>query len=394
MTSAAVPAPAQPTRRQLRELERAREAAMLDQLTREVRMRAAEAEVRRVAEAAALAEAQVIAEAEALAEAEARRGEELAIVASAPAASEADAAPTDEFDIVAPMVDHLPMGSIPSDHRTERISVTTSRRALRERSSAGVHPGRVAPRAAILTSLGALTIAAPLTGFVSSSGSAAVAAPIVPTEISVLDTIDSAAAARSLEGTIPTGAALQLDETAPIRAAELASREQARIAVPACTPVEGASGMREAFTERESPVYRPMMQGTYRDTSLFGPRWGSFHYGTDMAAPLGTPIYTVADGEVIYAGGGKEGRSGQLVIIHHVIDGKDVWTWYGHMYSNGVHVSAGQRVEAGQMIASIGNNGFSTGPHLHFEVHTGEYGNAVDPLGWLAGTDAVYPGTC
>ncbi|MGM0385013.1 MAG: M23 family metallopeptidase [Actinomycetota bacterium] len=383
MTSVAVPAPAPPTRRQLRELERAREAAVLEQLAREARVRAARAGARRAAEAEALRAA----------EAEALTAEQPAIVDSVAPLTSTVHAPADELDLVAPVVDHLPMGSAPNDHRTERISVLVSRRELRTRGQrSGTRPVSMAPRAAILTSLGVLTIAAPLTGFVAPSGPAAAA--VVTTEASVLDTIDSAAAARSLEGAIPTGSALQQDETAPVRAAELASREQARTDVPACAPVEGASGMREAFTERESPVYRPMVQGTFRDTSFYGPRWGAFHSGTDMAAPLGTPIYAVAAGTVVHAGGGKDGRSGQLVIIQHVIDGKDVWTWYGHMYTNGVHVSAGERVEAGQMIASIGNNGYSTGPHLHFEVHTGEYGNDVNPLGWLAGVDAVYPGTC
>ena len=350
MTSVAVPAPAPLTRRQLRELERAREAA------------------------------------------------ELAEAGAAPApelpAAPTDA-PTDDLDVVAPVIDHLPMGATPSEELTEHLRVTVSRRDLRRPAQpTGTRAGRMAPRAAILTSLGALTIAAPLTGFVSSSSPAAAIGPMVPTEVSVLDTVDSAAAARTLEGSLPTGAALQYDPTAVTRAAELASRQQARTGVPACAPVEGASGLREAYTERDEVLYRPMMQGTYRDTSVYGPRWGSYHYGTDMAAPVGTAIYAVAKGEVIYAGGGKEGRSGQLVIIHHVIDGVDVYTWYGHMYSGGVYVSAGQKVEAGEMIAGVGNNGFSTGPHLHFEVHVGEYGNHVNPLTWLSDSGAVFPGSC
>jgi len=138
-------------------------------------------------------------------------------------------------------------------------------------------------------------------------------------------------------------------------------------------------------------VVQPMQAGTYRNTSFFGPRWGSFHMGTDYAAPLGTPIHAIADGEVIWAGDGRDGRSGKLIIIHHVIDGQDVYSWYGHMYTDGVYVSEGDHVSAGQMIAGVGSNGRSTGPHLHFEIHTGELGNAVDPLQYLEDAQAGFP---
>ncbi|NLI19031.1 MAG: M23 family metallopeptidase [Actinomycetales bacterium] len=300
----------------------------------------------------------------------------------------------DEFDVAGPSA-HLPMGAAPSTDPTEAIlAVAPTRRSLRESQSAVRAAGRVAPRAAVLTSLGVITIAAPLTGFVTAAPPAAAVGPMVPTQVSVLDTVDAAVAQGELEGRIPAATALTEDPTALVRATESASRAQARTGVSVCEPVTGASGMREAFTQRASAVYRPMAAGTYRDTSLYGPRWGSFHMGTDMAAPVGTPIYAIADGEVVWAGGGKEGRSGQLVIIHHVINGQDVWSWYGHMYTNGVYVSAGERVSAGQVIAGVGDSGFSTGPHLHFEIHTGEYGNHVNPLSWLSGTDALFPGQC
>ena len=56
---------------------------------------------------------------------------------------------------------------------------------------------------------------------------------------------------------------------------------------------------------------------------------------------------------------------GWVIVIDH---GSGLTTVYGHMYSSTVLVSTGQRVSKGQRIASIGNNGRSTGPHLHFEV--------------------------
>ncbi|RDI66222.1 murein DD-endopeptidase MepM/ murein hydrolase activator NlpD [Nocardia pseudobrasiliensis] len=110
-------------------------------------------------------------------------------------------------------------------------------------------------------------------------------------------------------------------------------------------------------------------------TSGYGQRWGTFHYGIDIAAPIGSPIYAVADGTVIDAGPAQ--GFGLWVRIRHS-DGSI--TVYGHMYD--FSVSVGERVRAGQQIARVGNRGDSTGPHLHFEVLIG--GQHVDPQPWLA----------
>ncbi|MFI5780164.1 M23 family metallopeptidase [Nocardia sp. NPDC051570] len=110
-------------------------------------------------------------------------------------------------------------------------------------------------------------------------------------------------------------------------------------------------------------------------TSGYGQRWGSFHYGIDIAAPIGSPIYAVADGTVIDAGPAQ--GFGLWVRVRHN-DG--TITVYGHMYD--FSVSVGERVRAGQQIARVGNRGDSTGPHLHFEVLIG--GQHVDPQPWLA----------
>lgn len=112
-------------------------------------------------------------------------------------------------------------------------------------------------------------------------------------------------------------------------------------------------------------------------TSLFEARWGTFHYGIDLAAPIGTPIYAAGNGTVMRAG--EASGFGLAVYIRH--DNGDV-TVYGHV--NQIFVSQGQRVTAGQNIASVGNRGYSTGPHLHFEVQKGMYGTRIDPIPWLA----------
>ncbi len=113
-------------------------------------------------------------------------------------------------------------------------------------------------------------------------------------------------------------------------------------------------------------------------TSCFCMRWGTMHWGIDLAAPMYTPEYAVGNGTVVQAGPAT--GFGQAIYIQH--DNGDV-TVYGHMEV--IEVIAGQRVSAGQEIAQLGSQGFSTGPHLHFEVHVGGInGPRVDPVLWLA----------
>ncbi len=113
-------------------------------------------------------------------------------------------------------------------------------------------------------------------------------------------------------------------------------------------------------------------------TSCFCERWGTMHWGIDIMAPMYTPMYSAGDGVVLEAGPAT--GFGQAVYIQH--DNGDV-TVYGHMEV--IEVVTGQRVLAGQEIALVGSQGFSTGPHLHFEVYVGGLdGYRVDPVIWLA----------
>ncbi|OPJ55422.1 peptidoglycan DD-metalloendopeptidase family protein [Alkalithermobacter paradoxus] len=108
-----------------------------------------------------------------------------------------------------------------------------------------------------------------------------------------------------------------------------------------------------------------------RLTSRFGPRWGRMHEGIDVAGPIGTPIAAADGGVVTFAG--VQGSYGKLVIINHE---NGYTTYYAHC--NTINVRVGQRVSRGQVIATIGNTGRSTGPHLHFEVR--KNGTPVNPL--------------
>lgn len=125
-----------------------------------------------------------------------------------------------------------------------------------------------------------------------------------------------------------------------------------------------------------NPFKKPTVQpvsGTL--TSEFGQRWGSHHGGIDIAAPIGTPVYSAADGVVTDAGAAS--GFGQWVRVLH--DDGTV-TVYGHVDTYSVY--EGQRVSSGEQIATVGNRGFSTGPHLHFEVHDAS-GAKIDPTIWL-----------
>ncbi|MGY5884794.1 M23 family metallopeptidase [Modestobacter lacusdianchii] len=114
-----------------------------------------------------------------------------------------------------------------------------------------------------------------------------------------------------------------------------------------------------------------------RLTTCFCQRWGTMHWGLDLAAPLGTPILAAADGVVLRAG--PASGYGNAVYIQDADGNVQI---YGHMkyYS----VSAGDVVSAGEQIAKVGNQGQSTGPHLHFEIHSGGMnGKPIDPEAWL-----------
>lgn len=128
----------------------------------------------------------------------------------------------------------------------------------------------------------------------------------------------------------------------------------------------------------------PMASGTYTISSGWGMRDGGMHNGSDFAAPVGTPIYASADGEVTVAG--PVSGYGNAIIVEHNLNGQRVATLYGHMFGDGVLVKAGDLVRGGQHIANVGNDGDSSGPHLHFSLHPGGYVNynsGVDPMPWL-----------
>ncbi|SDC83012.1 Peptidase family M23 [Terribacillus halophilus] len=119
-------------------------------------------------------------------------------------------------------------------------------------------------------------------------------------------------------------------------------------------------------------------------TSGFGPRWGTFHYGIDIAKRgSNVPVWAAASGTVSRAY--YSSSYGNVIFVTHSIDGKTYTTVYAHLTS--MHVSTGERVSQGQQIGTMGNTGMSQGQHLHFELHTGPWNgsksNAVNPIPYL-----------
>lgn len=142
--------------------------------------------------------------------------------------------------------------------------------------------------------------------------------------------------------------------------------------------IQKAAAFAHERAEREARLQRPMFVMPTRGvwTSGFGYRWGVLHGGIDIANSIGTPVLAASDGVVVSAG--PYAGYGNMVKVRHS-DG--TVTLYGHLSS--WQVDVGQRVWAGDQIASMGNTGNSTGPHLHFEVLVNG-ADRVDPVGWLA----------
>jgi biotin carboxyl carrier protein len=142
-----------------------------------------------------------------------------------------------------------------------------------------------------------------------------------------------------------------------------------------------AQSLEHPFPQWTEPFMQPA-QGTF--TSPFGlPRRYtaggniSYHFGTDIASPTGTPIYATNIGRVVIAD--FYPIKGGLVVIDH---GASVYSLYFHQSK--ILVKVGDTVSRGQQVGEIGTTGLSTGPHLHWEMRVNQV--ATDPLSWVGQT--------
>lgn len=257
----------------------------------------------------------------------------------------------------------------------------------------------------------AATVAA--AGVVVAVGAPLLSAPAAsqPTESAVQDVLrmafttePAAQQVRSYPALIPSKARAATREVDQVQRADAVRErqrkaieaERARIAAEKREKAEAEKARKDAAARKEAARKKAAQQKavqqkaaqsrgwvkptTGRFTSGFGARWGTTHYGVDIANSIGTPIKAAASGTVIDSG--PASGFGLWVRIQHN-DG--TVTVYGHI--NESLVGVGQRVAAGQQIATMGNRGQSTGPHLHFEVWA-DGSRKVDPVSWMAARGA------
>ena len=158
------------------------------------------------------------------------------------------------------------------------------------------------------------------------------------------------------------------------------------------TSGKAATGASRSSASLNGPIRMILpLQGNPKMTCRYGTKdtnHPSGHNGNDYAVAVGTAVYAAADGKVIHASGTTQNtyKSGDrsLGLQVHIDHGNGVVSIYGHLSS--VSVGVGQDVSQGTMIGASGNSGFSTGPHLHFQVNEG--GNHVDPNRYLGASNS------
>lgn len=136
-------------------------------------------------------------------------------------------------------------------------------------------------------------------------------------------------------------------------------------------PIEKRPARAVKVGKTNGPLAWPLRGVLY---ARFGRKGREPHDGIDLAAPAGSPVKTAAPGVTLYAG--EQQGYGLIVIIEHQ-DG--LITLYAH--NRDVRVKTGQKVREGQVVATVGDSGKTSGPHLHFEVRRD--GKPVDPLEFL-----------
>jgi lipoprotein NlpD len=258
-----------------------------------------------------------------------------------------------------------------------------------------VVPGAVEPATGTPTPAQRATVEAPAQPAVEKAWETAVeprAGQPLPPEL--LRAFDTGAAKPASDAAVPDALARAFEHpTAPI----------ARPGPPSATPVPAAeksaavsasigpapsketasqrpppAAGRSAVAARGSIASAPVgvLQWPLRGVlyARFGKKGREPHDGIDLAAPAGTPVRTAGEGVVLFAG--PQSGYGLIVVVGHE---RGLVTVYAH--SRDLRVRTGQPVRLGQVIATVGESGKTSGPHLHFEVRV--EGEPVDPMRFL-----------
>jgi lipoprotein NlpD len=145
---------------------------------------------------------------------------------------------------------------------------------------------------------------------------------------------------------------------------------------PRTSPRVQARAVPGRLSERPRLATQGLLQWPLRGVlyGRFGKKGREPHDGIDLAAPEGTPVRTAREGRILFAG--EQKGYGNIVIVDH---GDNLMTLYAH--NRDLRVRTGQKVRDGQVVATVGQSGKTSGPHLHFEVR--REGLPVDPLDYL-----------
>ncbi len=141
--------------------------------------------------------------------------------------------------------------------------------------------------------------------------------------------------------------------------------------LPPVTAVATPAGPLTRPMTFEEPVRGFAINSRFGMRRLGGEPGVRMHKGVDIAAPTGTSVYSSAEGEIIRIGRQPSGY-GNFIEMRHP---NGMTTMYAHL--SRIDVASGDRVSAGERIGLVGSTGYSTGPHLHFEVRRG--GDQVNP---------------
>ena len=178
----------------------------------------------------------------------------------------------------------------------------------------------------------------------------------------------------------------QFSTLAMVAALAMAAAPQALSAVEAEVAPETAKPIAPPVVARPTPVLRVMtferpiaghpINSNFGIRHLVGENAPRMHQGVDIAAPTGAAVMASAQGVVVSSG--YDGGYGNFVEIRHP---NGLTTFYGHLNSIERGVVAGAEIDGGQQIGRVGSTGYSTGPHLHFEVR--RRGARLNPVEYL-----------
>ncbi|MBN8551451.1 MAG: M23 family metallopeptidase [Caulobacterales bacterium] len=179
----------------------------------------------------------------------------------------------------------------------------------------------------------------------------------------------------------------QLSTLAMVAALGMAAAPRALSAVELDAVAENAQPVAPPVVARPTPMVRVMtferpiegrqINSNFGVRHLVGEAHPRMHQGVDISAPTGAPVLASAQGVVVRTGY-DAGGYGNFIEIRHP---NGLTTFYGHLSAIAGGIASGAEVDTGQPIGRVGSTGYSTGPHLHFEVR--RRGARLNPVEYL-----------